>query len=214
MTVARNAALMVLSAVSLIGAGGLRSVPATLADLSATEGAVLAGFGLLTAALVAMGVALRTLMQRYGAVLLRLEALEQATGAAAPRPAPDFRLADLAGVTVTRDDLLNENRPAMLVFISPTCRNCTELLPDLSAWQNDPDHPFSVVVISDGTVQENLTKLEDVGPLRVLLQPDFSVSDAYGIQGTPAAVVVGNGRPPRRGRPRMRWAKYVPCTGP
>ena len=79
----------------------------------------------------------------------------------------------------------------MLVFISPTCRNCTELLPDLTAWQNDPDHPFSVVVISDGTVQENLTKLEDVGPLRVLLQPDFSVSDAYGIQGTPAAVVVG-----------------------
>ena len=191
MTVVRNAALMVFSAVSLIGAGGLRSVPATLADLSATEGAVLAGLGLLTAALVAMGLALQTLMQRYGSVLLRLEALEQATGVAAPRPAPDFRLADLGGVTVTRDDVLNGNRPAMLVFISPTCRNCTELLPDLTAWQNDPDHPFSVVVISDGSVQENLTKLDDVGPLRVLLQPDFSVSDAYGIQGTPAAVVVG-----------------------
>jgi len=213
MTVVRNAALMVFSAVSLIGAGGLRSVPATLADLSATEGAVLAGLGLLTAALVAMGLALQTLMQRYGSVLLRLEALEQATGVAAPRPAPDFRLADLGGVTVTRDDVLNGNRPAMLVFISPTCRNCTELLPDLTAWQNDPDHPFSVVVISDGSVQENLTKLDDVGPLRVccnLISPSRTPTASKALpqpwswERTPASP----------GRPHMRWTKYAPCTGP
>ena len=53
------------------------------------------------------------------------------------------------------------------------------------------DHPFPVVVISDGTVEDNRAKISDVGPLRVLVQPDFSLSQAYDILGTPGAVVVG-----------------------
>ena len=190
-TVARNAALMVLAAVSLIGAGSLSSVPSALGELSAGEAAVLSGVGLLTAALVVMGLALRTLLQRYGSVLLRLEALEEATGIAAPNPAPHFILADLEGVELSLDQALGEGRPVLVAFISPTCHHCSDLLPDLSAWQTDPQHPLSVVVISDGSAEDNRAKTSDVGPLRVLLQPDQSVSNAYGVQGTPAAALIG-----------------------
>ena len=191
MTVVRNAVLSTLAIVSFIGTGDLRSVPAVLADLSAAQAGVLAGFAVLVAGMVALGLALRTLMARYGAVLLRLEALERATGTAPPKEAPDFRLPDLDGVEVTLDDVLPDDRPALLVFISPTCHNCTELLPDLVAWQSDPDHPFPVVVISDGTPEDNRAKIADVGPLRILVQPNLALSDAYGILGTPGAVIVG-----------------------
>jgi uncharacterized membrane protein YphA (DoxX/SURF4 family)/peroxiredoxin len=190
-TVARNVALMALAGFSLIGAGGLRSVPWVLADLSAPEGGILVGVVLLLALLVTMGLALRTLVQRYGAVLLRLEALEQATGAAPLREAPDFRLPDLDGVELSLDEALDAGRPALVVFVSPTCHNCTQLLPDLAAWQSDPDHPFSVVVVSDGSVEDNRAKIADVGPLRVLLQDEFDTAHAYGIAGTPGAVMVG-----------------------
>ena len=47
------------------------------------------------------------------------------------------------------------------------------------------------MVISDGSAEDNRAKTSDAGPLRVLLQPDQSVSNAYGVQGTPAAALIG-----------------------
>ena len=190
-TVARNLALMALAGISLVGAGELRWAPATFDELSSSEGVLLAGFAVLTAALVMLGLALWTLMQRYGSVLLRLEALEERNGVAPLKTAPDFQLPDLDGVEVSLDDVLADGRPALLVFVSPTCHNCSELLPELASWQADPEHPFSVVVISDGDVAENRDKLAGTGPLRILLQDDRSTATAYAIQGTPGAVVVG-----------------------
>lgn len=190
-SVARNGVLAALAGLSLVGAGDLRSVPTVLADRPATEGLVLTGFVVLAAATVVMGLALRTLMARYGSVLLRLEALEKATGVVPPQEAPDFRLPDLDDVEVSLADVLSAGRPALIAFISPTCHNCTDLLPDLVRWQSDPDHPFPVVVISDGSVDDIRAKIADSGPLRVLRQTGFSLADAYGILGTPGAVVVG-----------------------
>ena len=190
-TVARNAVLIVLASLSLVGAGELPSAPAVLLDLEGSELRLLGGTTLVGAALLGMGVALYTLMTRYGAVLLRLDALEAATGLAAPPLAPPFALPDLDGKIVTLDDIVSEGRPALLVFISPTCTNCADLLPDLVAWQSDGDHLLNVVVISDGTTADNLTKLNGVGPIQVLLQEGFSTAQAYDIKGTPAAVLLG-----------------------
>jgi hypothetical protein len=58
-------------------------------------------------------------------------------------------------------------------------------------WQADPEHPVSVLVISDGSAEDNREKLRDVAALRVLLQDGTSLSDAYEVLGTPAGVVVG-----------------------
>ena len=189
-SVARNVGLMVLAGLSLVGAGSFRSVPAVVADYSTGQTAAGTFLALLAAAVVGLALALRTLMGRYGGVLLRLEALEIATGTAPPRPAPAFELPDLEGRVVSLQDVLQQHRPVFVAFLSPTCTLCSELVPLLAQWQNDPQHPVSVVVLSTGTREANREKVEGTS-LTVLLQLDGEVAEAYGVQGTPAAFLLG-----------------------
>jgi len=128
-------------------------------------------------------------MGRYGSVLLRLEALEGLTGLATAMPAPNFSLPDLAGGVVELQNALTEDRPVQVVFISPSCSLCSELLPDLQSWQSDAAHPASVLVISSGGVDANLEKLGS-NRVRVALQNDWEIADLYGVQGTPASFLV------------------------
>lgn len=190
-TVARNGAFLLLAAVSLVGAGSQPSVPGAVADMSAVVAALWFVGLLALGVIVAMGLVIQQLVTRYGALLLRLEAVEQATGLAEPGEMPLFTLPDLEGDTVSLEEKLADGLPAMVVFVSPSCANCTELLPDLAAWQRD-EHGPHIVVLSDGTVEDNRAKLEGVEhPLQVLLQKDRSVIEELGIKGTPAAVLVG-----------------------
>lgn len=189
-TVGRNAVLLALAGVTLVGAGSLAAVPAELADLETEQPLLTAAVIVLGAALVGLGLALRTLMGRYGAVLLRIEALEVATGTAPPRDAPPFSLPGLDGSVVDLDRVLDEDKPVLLVFVSPTCVLCSDLLPELELWQQDPDHPIAVVVLSTGDVEANIEKLAGT-VLRMGLQKDYEVADLYGVTGTPAAVLIG-----------------------
>ncbi len=190
-TVWRNIGLMVLAGTSLLGPAPKPSVPEALTDLASGQGLVAVGFAVLLAAVLGLSLGLRALVTRYGTVLLRLEALERAAGIAEPLPAPDFRLANLRGEEVTLDDVLARGRPLLLTFISPSCHNCTDLIPDLSAWQGDAHHDLEVVVVSDGSIADNRTKLAGSPDLDVLLQQGNEASTAYGILGTPGAVLVG-----------------------
>ena len=47
-----------------------------------------------------------------------------------------------------------------------------------------------LVLISRGSVQQNLAKLKGPVTLPILLQPDFEVAEAYDCSSTPAAVLV------------------------
>src|SRR5207248_1503914 len=49
--------------------------------------------------------------------------------------APAFAATDVAGTPVTLDDLLARGRPLLLLFTSPHCAPCAELLPDAALWQ-------------------------------------------------------------------------------
>jgi len=188
-TVGRNAGLLALAGLSLGGAGAAGSVPAELADYSG-EQLLTGGLVALAGGVVAiLGGALYTLMGRYGTVLLRLEALETATGLAAPKPAPSFELPDLDGALVRSDDLLGA-RPLLVVFVSHTCVLCEALLPDLERWQQDPEHAVQVVVISTGSAEANRVKAAEAGPT-VLLQRDDEVARSFEVQGTPAAFLLG-----------------------
>lgn len=189
-TVARNAALLVLAALSLTHTGSIASVPSALRGYRAGQVAAGALFALLAAAVLVLALALRTLMGRYGAVLLRLEALEIATGTAPPRPAPAFALPDLDGQVVSLQDALDEGRPVLVAFLSPTCTLCSDLVPLLAAWQQEPGHPVTVVALSTGTAEANRDKLAGA-PLQVLLQEEDELTQAYGVQGTPAAFLLG-----------------------
>lgn len=188
-TVARNAGLILLAVLPLAGAGSLSWVGAPLLALEPVAALLLLVGVLAAAALVVMGLTIRTLVQRYGAVLVRLDTLEQTTGLVPPPPAPDFTLPDLHGEEVALTDSLGDGRSALLVFISPGCSMCDELLPDLLQWQQDPAHPVRVLVLSEGSVQANQAKVADVGDVEVLVA-ERELSAAYAVQGTPAAVVV------------------------
>lgn len=189
LTVMRNGVLIAAALVTLADAGSLPWPGATLASYDGDAlavGLVLAGLVLAVCGLTWF---CRTLLRQYGSVLLRLEALEAAGQPAPPREAPAFSLPDLDGVAVSLDDVLDEGAPVLVAFISPTCDKCSDLVPDLARWQADQE-ALRVVVLSTGTPVDNLAKLagEDV---RVLLQDDWEVAEAYASRGTPCAFLVG-----------------------
>jgi len=101
-------------------------------------------------------------------------------------PAPELRLPDLAGNDVSLEDFRGEE--ALILFWSPECGFCQEMLPDLKEWEAaQPEGAPRVLVVSDGTVEDN----EAMGlSSQVVLDHTYSVSDAFGASGTPSAVLV------------------------
>jgi peroxiredoxin len=105
--------------------------------------------------------------------------------------APDFSLPDLSGNTVTLDSLLERGRPLLIVFVSPGCESCVELLPKLARWQRSLVDRLTLVLVSTGRVKINQPIFEEHGISDdVLLQEFMEVSDAFRIRGTPSAVVI------------------------
>ena len=101
-------------------------------------------------------------------------------------PAPALRLPDLEGRDVDLEDF--KGRETLVLFSSPGCGYCQEMMPDLREWEAAPrEGAPSLLVVSDGTVEEN----EAMGfSSPVVLDDDYAVSDAFGAGGTPSAVLV------------------------
>jgi peroxiredoxin len=101
-------------------------------------------------------------------------------------PAPELGLPDLEGKIVSLEDFRGEE--TLLLFWSPSCGHCQDMLPDLKEWEaNPPKGAPKLIVVSDGTVEAN----KEQG-LRspVVLDQGYRVSDAFGALGTPSAVLV------------------------
>ena len=183
LTVGRNSVLIMLALLPLTRAGSLAFPGSTLASYDSGQLAV--GL-LLTALILAVGALAwfcRTLLRQYGGVLLRLEDLEAVGKPAPPRPAPSFSLPDLDGTVVSLDGVLEDGSPVLVAFISPTCELCSELIPDRAQWQSEQD-PLRLLVLSTGSVADNLAKLDGVD-VRVLLQNDWEVATDFQSRGTP-----------------------------
>ena len=130
----------------------------------------------------------RSLLRQLG------RAQRMATSAAPGIPigsrAPSFSLPDLRGETVTLDSLLARGRPLLVVFVSPGCEQCVELLPKLARWQRSLADRLTLVLMSTGNVKRNEAIFDEYGMSDVLLQEFMEVSDAFRIRGTPSAVVI------------------------
>jgi methylamine dehydrogenase accessory protein MauD len=101
-------------------------------------------------------------------------------------PAPEIGLPDLKGNHVGLEDIRGEE--TLLLFWSPWCGFCQEMLPDLKEWEAaPPEGAPKLLIVSDGTVEEN----EAMGfSSPVVLDNTYAVGDAYGVSGTPSAVLV------------------------
>ncbi len=112
---------------------------------------------------------------------------EETDGPGVGELAPEFRLPDLEGKLVGLEDFRGEE--TLLLFCSPDCGYCQEMMPDLREWERtaragDP----RLLVVSEGTAEEN-APMGVRAPI-VLEDDSYEVSEAYGVDGTPSAVLV------------------------
>jgi thiol-disulfide isomerase/thioredoxin/uncharacterized membrane protein YphA (DoxX/SURF4 family) len=118
---------------------------------------------------------------------------EGLSGAGLPvgNAAPPFSLDVAGGGHLSLSDLLAEQRPLVLVFVSVGCGPCEALLPRLAEWQDRFRDRLTFAVVASGQRQE-LDKEAAGRRLRpVLVQAQREVAEAFAIFGTPSAVVVG-----------------------
>jgi thiol-disulfide isomerase/thioredoxin len=207
-TLARNAALVGVAAITLIGSV---AEPRTgtfewLSDLSGAETLAL-GLGVALAVFAAAGAtAFVTLLRSYGRVLVRVERLEGVLAEAGYEldaleeepplglepgaPAPGFELVETGGATVTLDELLSRRLPLLLVFTSPGCGPCETLLPDVANWQSAHADRLGVAILAGGETPDVRTTAEQFELEHVLADTAGAVYDAYEASGTPSAVLV------------------------
>jgi peroxiredoxin len=107
-------------------------------------------------------------------------------GPAVGERAPALRLPALSGKTVSLADF--QGSTTVVLFWNPGCGFCQRMLPELKAWEaNPPQGAPKLLVVSTGTVEAN-----QVMGLRspVVLDHGFTAGRAFGVTGTPMAVLV------------------------
>ena len=112
-------------------------------------------------------------------------------GLRAGTQAPDFRLPDLQGRSVSLNDF--RGRRVLLVFSDPHCGPCDELAPHLARLhQEHMNNGLSVLLVGRGTAEENRGKAKQFGfQFPVVLQDKWKLSKEYGIFATPVAFLIG-----------------------
>ncbi len=91
---------------------------------------------------------------------------------------------DLDGQAVSLGEARGES--TLLLFWSPGCSHCQDLLTDMKAWEQDPSVP-NMLIVSRGPIE-----LNRAAELRstIVLDDDGAVGARFGMQGTPAGVVI------------------------
>jgi len=154
---------------------------AWLLPLSETEIAGLVAIVILAALVALEGWLGLNLLRQQGRLLIRLEALEQATrsdaqgtplahaeavqapalGLPVGGAAPDFELAAIDGQLVTLEALRAGGKPVVLLFTDPGCGPCSTLHPDIARWQHDHADKFTLALISSGTPKAHRAKASE-----------------------------------------------------
>ena len=179
-TLARNAVLVAVAALVAIAGPG----PAVDGWLGSRNAASLGALAIL---ILAVGFALRYALRRGAA---REEALPSTARPSAGDPAPEFVLSDASGSMITLGSLLEPGCPLMLVFASPECGSCLDVLVELRRWQTTFAGRLRIAVIATGEPEPTRRALDGYGLGDLLTGAAEDVQRAYGVRGTPAAAAV------------------------
>lgn len=208
-TVARTAALgLAAAAVAVIewSAPG-QSAVSWLGDLSAIETVAVAE-GVALVAVLAGGVWLAMhLLRQNGRLMLRLDAVERATGVVPPegaRPRPSGLEVGAPAPAVTLAVRDGGERPldrlaprALLVFADAGCGPCRRLFTDLEDWvARLGGLHLAVVLAGDAEAADEVP-----AAVEVLFDPERTAQEAFAVPGTPCGILVADGRVSTRPAP-------------
>src|SRR5687768_2015584 len=128
-------------------------------------------------------------MSRDGIPLDRSEAGHPQDGLPIGAPFPDFSLSDTSGKVVTLSSALANNRPAVFLFVSPTCDPCKALVPEIERWEAELGERVNFVLLSSGSASDNSDKFA-VFSDAVVLQEKREIAEAVHARWTPTALFV------------------------
>lgn len=187
-TVARNVVLLAVSGLVAIAGPG----PAVDAWLGSRDVASLVALAIV---ILAAGLALYYPLRRGTARAVALPI--PTTGSAMPSagdPAPEFVLSDASGSMITLGSLLEPGCPLMLVFGSPGCGSCLQVFAEMRRWQTTFAGRIRIAVIATGEPEPTRQALDGYRIGDLLTGATGDLQQAYGVRGTPAAVVVAPDR--------------------
>jgi uncharacterized membrane protein YphA (DoxX/SURF4 family) len=210
-TIARNIGLMLVALPIVADTASFTLTPSTTTDGRAI---LIGGITILGSLTVLLVFAMLT-MREDGRLEMRLTAIVDRIGFAdsgfpglgagtlhtnVPKTlpigalAPAFALPNLDGNLVSLDDLLTRGsgRTIALLFTDPACGPCGSLLREIPSWETARATTLEIVVISRGDRDANLAKAHQLGlrAHRVLRQHAQELSNAFGIPGTPSALLI------------------------
>ncbi len=141
--------------------------------------------------IVVAGLALLQLgiLRQLGLIQLRLGTDPGAliTNEGLPRgvEAPDFTATDVRSLTPVHLRAL-QGRPKVLIFLSPTCLACKELIPHLNAVARERKKDFHWLIVCYGTMDScaQFGRLYEVQP-PIISDVDNSIGERYIVHSTP-----------------------------
>lgn len=206
-TLMRNGVLIVCG-LAVVLAGRNEPGPSAFAWASRLD-----GVGWLTVALAVSLLAVATVggyavvhvLRSYGRVLESLETVETRLreagfdlnevtpelGLPPGTPAPAFWLPGIDGGRIALGDLMEPDRPLLLLFTSPSCGPCSVLMPDVARWQHEHVRELTIAVLSEGEIDRVHAEAAAHGLVNVLVDENLATYEAYAANGTPSAVLVG-----------------------
>ena len=188
-TLVRNGVLLGAAALA-VSAGPAGTGPSALAWTREPVHATIGALALLAVIQAGLFIAL---LRRHGRLLARLDGVEaeHEPQLRVGTEAPEFLLPDVDGELVTLASLHAGGLPVLLLFSNPACGPCASLLPEVARWQREYEDELVVALVGAGERGANRAHAEEHDLVRVLLDPGDDVALAYGVAGTPMAVLVG-----------------------
>ncbi|MFW6772861.1 TlpA family protein disulfide reductase [Nocardioides sp. CPCC 205120] len=198
LTVARTAGLTVLAVVALVTGWGAPGLLAAAGSASGPEVAAAAG----TALLLVLVLVLVTALGVAGGRAVPSEA-PRPDGSRPAGPGPTDP-ADLSGQPVPVVEVvlpdgqvrelrhLAHGRAVLLVVASLECGTCHEVLDEVPVWQADLGRGVHVLVVTSSDRDPFLRRFPALRPHLAL--GSRGVRDAFGVPGTPSAVLLGADR--------------------
>jgi peroxiredoxin len=193
MTLARNAVLAAV-AIVVVADGPAPAIDGWFGDRSAAELVAIA-LGLAVGAAAAYVWRQRSEIETLRDDVARARANQKepeydAEGLPVGQVAPAFELPALDGGSLSLTGLMERGQPVVLFFMSPNCGPCGGLLPDLVRWQRALRERVTAVVVSAGTIEENVEVFGDAGALDVAIDTTEGIFGAYRVAATPSAIAI------------------------